>query len=290
MKLRVGTFGGVSALPLLVARQIGLFERAGLDVSLHVTTDSEHLRVNLQDGTLPIVHLAPDNVMAWSDVDASPIRAWLAGSGGPISLLSRGVTEVLALRGRMIAVDSPRSGFAPILAQLLRAGGVEPGEVELVPLGATRLRFQALQAGDVAATMLTMPWSELAVAGGATLLGNHNSVAPGLLTSCAASLAGWLTTNASVANDYADAVDAAVAWLRNPANRDQGEHLLANDMNLGPAVTAGVLEVMLDERLGWPSSARLLGPELGVNWRLRADAVGEPGAPPAAYVHVLPRA
>ena len=60
---------------------------------------------------LAIVHLAPDNVIAWSDDGGAPVRAWLGGSAGPISLVTRSAGSVAELRGARIGVDSPQGGF-----------------------------------------------------------------------------------------------------------------------------------------------------------------------------------
>ena len=160
--LEIGTFGGASALPIVVAQAVGVFDRAGLDVKASRTTDSGWLRDELRAGSLAVVHLAPDNIIAWADDGGAPVRAWLAGSAGPISLVAGSARSIGDLRGSRLGVDSPQSGFAPILRQLLAAGGVGVDEVELVSLGATRLRYTNLREGRVEATMLTLPWSLLA--------------------------------------------------------------------------------------------------------------------------------
>ena len=286
MKLAIGTFGGVSAFPLLVAQETGRFAEADLDIEVMVTRDSGSLREGLETGELAIAHLAPDNVIAWAD-DAAPVRAWLGGSAGPISLLARDAEHIRDLRGRRIAVDSPRSGFTPILRQLLRTGDVDPADVELVATGATRLRFAALQGGAVDATMLTLPWSTLAAASGLIVLGDHLDVAPALLTSCAASLTAWLAHNEAIAAPYALAIDAAVAWIREPAHHAEAAAMLAADMRLEPSVATVVLATMLDQRRGWPKTVNLKGIELRPTWTLRAESMGAPTSPPEAYVQVL---
>jgi ABC-type nitrate/sulfonate/bicarbonate transport system substrate-binding protein len=285
--LDVGSFGGASTLPLRVAEEVGFFAARGLQVRRTVTTDSDRLREALRDAQLAIVHAAPDNVIAWSDAGV-PVSAWLAGSSGPISLVARTAESVVSLRGSRIGVDSPLSGFAPILRKLLMAGGVGEDEVELVSLGATRFRFVALEEGAVDATMLTLPWSLLAERSGAVILGDHTDIAPGLLTSCAASLPAWLSENQSRAMAYADAIDTSVLWLRDPANGERASQLLATDMKLEVEVAAAVLALMLDAARGWPTGARLHGPELTPTWDLRAETMRPPALPPEAYVGVLP--
>jgi len=290
--MRVGTFGGASAFPLRVAQLLGRFAEANLDVVLEPTTDSGALRAGLAEGFLDVVHLAPDNVIAWRDGSAAlpaiPIRAWLAGSNGPITLVARAGGAVTDLRGARIGVDAPGSGFAPILRRLLAIDGLRFEDVELVALGATRRRAEALAAGTIDATMLTLPWSRLAVEAGAVAIADHRAVAPGLLTSCGASLDAWLAADRGrVARAYAEAVDGALAWLRDPASTPRAVDWMATDMTIPQGTAAAILDVMRDPAVGWPAvTAPGLG-ALDAVWRLRTEAIGEPAAPAAAYLRDL---
>ena len=291
--LHVGTFGGASAFPLRVAVLQGRFAAAGLDVELEQTTDSGALRSGLAEGRLGVVHLAPDNVIAWRDgtatLPAIPVRAWLAGSNGPITLVAGSARSVKELRGARIGVDAPGSGFAPILRRILAGGGLAEEDVELVALGATRRRAEALREGAIDATMLTLPWSRLAVEAGAVAIADHGAVAPGLLTSCGASLDGWLAAGGgALARAYAGAVEEAVAWLRQPASRSQAIAWLAQDVGIGEVTATAVLDVMLDPALGWPLVAAPASGALDAVWRLRAEAVGEPAAPAETYLGTFP--
>lgn len=290
--VRVGTFGGASAFPLRVAALLGRFTDTGLDVELEQTTDSRALRAGLAEGRLHVVHLAPDNVIAWRDGSATlppiPVLAWLAGSNGPISLVARSARSVAELRGARIGVDAPGSGFAPILRRILAGGGLLEADVELAALGATWRRAEALRQGAIDATMLTLPWSRLAEEAGAVAIADHRSVASGLLTSCGASLDGWLAADGGVvARAYAGAVDSAIAGLRDPASRSQATAWLAQDVGIGEPTADAVLDVMLDPAVGWPASSRPAPGALDAVWRLRAEAVGEPAAAADTYLGML---
>ena len=287
--VRVGTFGGASALPLLVAERLGLFASVGLRVETERTTDSGALRCGLAEGRLQILHLAPDNVLAWRDgtagMEALAVSAWLSGSNGPIALVAQGVATIEDLRGARIGVDAAGSGFAPILRRLLASAGVAADEVTLLELGATRSRAAALLDGRVDATMLTLPWVSLATDAGATVLADHRAVAPGLLTSCGASLDGWLDGEGrDLAPAYAGALDGAIAWLRGRDVTDAATGWLAQELGVAAPVAAATLGVMLDPATGWPRRSGVTPGALDAVWRLRAEAVGEPRLAPDAYL------
>jgi NitT/TauT family transport system substrate-binding protein len=288
--VQVGTFGGASAFPLLVAERLGLFASVGLQVTTERTTDSGTLRRGLAEGRLRIAHLAPDNVLAWRDGAAGrqeplAVSAWLSGSNGPIALVARRVTSIADLHGACIGVDARSSGFAPILRRLLAGAGVGEDDVELVELGATRGRAAALLEGRVDATMLTLPWISLATDAGAIVLADHRAVAPGLLTSCGASLDGWLDGEGrDLAPAYAAALDGAIAWLRGREVTDAAIGWLAEELGVATPVAAATLAVMVDPASGWPRRSAVTPGAMDAVWRLRAEAVGAPGQPPDAYL------
>lgn len=287
--VRAGTFGGASAFPLLVAERLGLFAIVGLRVEPERTTDSGALRTGLATGRLHIAHLAADNVLAWRDgsptTEPTPVSAWLGGSNGPIALVARRATSIAELRGGCIGVDATGSGFAPILRRLLATAGLTEQDVELTEMGATRRRADALRAGRIDATMLTQPWISLAEADGATILADHRAVAPGLLTSCAASLDAWLDADGrEIAPAYAGALDGAVAWLRGRDGVATATPWLAEDLGVPLPIAAATLATMLEPGVGWPARPTIGSGALDAVWRLRAEAVAEPLRAPDAYL------
>lgn len=286
----VGTFGGASALPVLVAIEIGAFQRRGLVVQAVRAPGSSALRTGLADGTYLVVHAAPDNVIAWRDDTDLPVKAWIGGSNGPIALVASHARAVRDLRGARIAVDAPGSGFAPILRQILAGDGLAEADVLITSLGATRGRYEALRDGRVDATMLTLPWSTLAERDGATVLADHRAVAPDLLTSCGASLGPWLASadgGAQVAaylGGYAD----AVAWLCDPANDAAAAAALALETGIEAGVARDVLAVMRDSAVGWPRGGMIRAAGMAAVATLRATVAGPPHEPVDAYLDLGP--
>lgn len=271
--IAVVSFGGVSALPIRAAETQGAFKAAGVIVEHSIAPSSAEIRQRLLQGDAQVAHLAPDNVISWTD-EGTPIRAWLAGSNGPIALLGRGVQDAAGLRGKRVGVDSVHSGFVTILHGLLEPAGLGPGDVVMIPVGATRQRYAALLDGRIDATMLTLPWSRLAQRDGATELADHRHVSPGLLTSCAASLRPWLAAEPELTAAYATAWLAGLEWLRDGQNRDAASRLLAQDLGLEADLARDVLGAMDDPVVGWPSGIRLTASDLAASLTLRAMTRG----------------
>lgn len=187
--VRVSTFAGAAALPVHVARNRGYFAACGLEVELNETRSSRELMDGLMAGAFEVVHAAPDNIVAWRDRVGADIVAWIGLASGPLALTATsGLGHVAELRGERIAVDATQSGFVSVLRRMLREAGVDPADVLLVPVGATEMRLDALRAGAVSATLLTLPWLLSALDDGFVVLAEASTVAPRLQGSCGASL------------------------------------------------------------------------------------------------------
>lgn len=283
----VSAFGGVSAFPIRVALDRGDFQRYGLAVSLGTTSSSGELAEGLLDGSLAVAHAAPDNVIAWSDRSGRAIDAWLAGSNGPISLVARDAQGIGDLVGRRIGIDAPTSGFAPILHRMLRRAGLSNDDVRLVEVGATRLRAVALGDWDIDATMLTLPWTERAVRDGASILADHRTVAPGLLTSCAASPRDWLVGRPDVAAAYRAAIADAMAWIVAPGTRAAVAAALAGHLGVDEPMADSILDTMSGPS-GWPPDGIVDPAAMAAVGDLRAEVIAPPLRAPGSYVFALP--
>jgi ABC-type nitrate/sulfonate/bicarbonate transport system substrate-binding protein len=258
VRLRVSTFAGAAALPIHVAHDRGYFARCGLDVELVETRSSNELMRGLVDGDYEVVHTAPDNVVAWHDRSDADIVAWIGLASGPVALAADpGIASVAALRGRRIAVDARQSGFVSILLRIFRDAGVGASEVELVPIGATELRFDALRERTVSATLLTLPWLLTARDEGFVLLTEQSKVMPRLQGSCGASLRGWLASHSDHADAYLRAVIASLTWMCLPASLAELRQLVRARFGIDERQADAVCAAFLDPLTGWPPSARI---------------------------------
>ena len=273
--LAVGVFGGVSAFPLRLALERGIFVRHGLDVTVSLTPSSDALAASLLADDVQVVHAAPDNFVAWSDRTGEPVVAWIGGSNGPIALVARAGRELPGLRA------------ARVLRRILASGGVDVGAVELVELGATRNRVVALMDGSIDATMLSLPWSAMAVRDSAHVLADHTSVAPGLLTSAAGSRRAWLEANGTIAERYVAALVEALAILADPAERSANIAAMAADLGVDERLAGEILDLMLGPA-GWPRDGAVSVAGMGVVCELRAEVVSAPGGSPETYLDLDP--
>lgn len=155
----VGSF--TPSVLLEVARSSGRLAAQGLDVSeVPVTSSPAQFRA-LLDGDLDVALTSPDNVLAYRFQPDNPlggladVRIVAAVDRGlGLGLYARPGATPADLRGAPVGVDVPSSGFALALYALAESLGLRREDYELVTLGSTPRRREALLAGDCAATML----------------------------------------------------------------------------------------------------------------------------------------
>lgn len=290
-RLRVSTFAGAAALPVHIARDRGYFAACGLEVELIEIRSSSDLMSGLVNGSYEIVHASPYNVVAWRDRVGAEIVAWIGLASGPVALVAApGVASIAALGGERIGVDAPQSGFVSVLHRMLRHGGVDAADVELVPVGATELRLEALRANSVAATLLTLPWLLSATDAGFVVLAEQNKVAPRLQGSCGASLRPWLANQPEIADAYLRAIVAALTWLYLPASRPAVRSHIRERFGIDARLADAVCDAFLDPVSGWPPSARIDPRGMELVCALRGETGAPPLAPSASYYTLDPYA
>ncbi len=173
-----------------VAASTGRLAEAGLGVTEHPVSSSPAQFRSLLAGELQVALTSPDNVLAYRFNPHNPLGELLDARivGAVDRALGLGLYTGAGrtfgdLRGARVGVDVPHSGFALALYALADLGGVDRDGYELVQLGSTPQRLQALLAGECDATMLNAGNELLAEAAGcARLAGITDHFAPYLGT------------------------------------------------------------------------------------------------------------
>ena len=144
-----------------VARSTGRLEEQGLAVEEVAVASSPGQFRSLIDGELTAGLTSPDNVLAYRYDPRNPlgevadVRMVAAVDRGlGLALYGRPGTTAADLRGATVGVDVPNSGFALALYSLAESLGAPREDYELVALGSTPKRLQALLEGRCLFTML----------------------------------------------------------------------------------------------------------------------------------------
>jgi ABC-type nitrate/sulfonate/bicarbonate transport system substrate-binding protein len=223
--LRVMGFAGSSNWPVFVAQEKALFARQHIAVNLSAASSSTAQLASLIDGGIDIALTAMDNVVARQE---DGLFAFLGvNNGGRFNLMVVPAVKGYAdLKGRRLAVDAVATGYSFVLMDMLRRGGLAPGDYELVGVGNSRERLAAMRDGKAAGALLNAPQDAAAEAEGFVRLAESAAVLGRYQGSVGAARRAWAAANADVLVRYIRAQIAAVDWLYVPANRDEAIAIL----------------------------------------------------------------
>jgi ABC-type nitrate/sulfonate/bicarbonate transport system substrate-binding protein len=204
-KLVVGVF--TPSVLLAVARRTG---RLAGDVQAVTVSSSPAQFRALLNGDIQVAMTSPDNVLAYRfslvnplgvTADVRIVSAVDRGMG--LALYGRpGLAGAEALRGAVLGVDVPTSGFALAMYALGESLGLGREDYQLATLGSTPRRLRALLAGECDATMLGAGNELLAERAGCVALARVSEVCRPYLGSVLA-IAG---NNLGPATDLAEAL------------------------------------------------------------------------------------
>ena len=182
--LNVGTF--TPALLIDLARSSGELRRAGLDVHESLVPSSPAQFTSLEVGEFDVVFTSPDNVLAYHFLSENPLQRRIPlqiicgiDRGLGLSLCTAAtITDAEDLRGKVLGVDVPQSGFAFVAYALLDRAGLRPGDYTIEALGSTPRRTEALIAGRCAVTILNAGNELRAVGAGCSIVSPVTDLGP----------------------------------------------------------------------------------------------------------------
>jgi len=182
--LNVGTF--TPSLLIDLTRSSGALRRAGLEVHESLVPSSPAQFTSLEGGEFDVVFTSPDNVIAYHFLSANPLQRRIPlriicgiDRGLGLSLCtSASVADTQDLRGKILGVDVPQSGFAFVAYALLDRAGLHPGDYIVEALGSTPRRTEALIEGRCAVTILNAGNELRAVGAGCSIVSPVSDLGP----------------------------------------------------------------------------------------------------------------
>ncbi|MGE5220145.1 MAG: ABC transporter substrate-binding protein [Chloroflexota bacterium] len=162
-KVRIGySVGGLIPFPLIVAKENRFFEQAGFDVEM-INIPPTIAVTALVSGDIQYVIFAGTTLNA--AVRGLPVKLVMVYNDRPLfSLMARPeIRSIKDLKGKILGVATLTSGESFLSRRLLKEAGIDADkEMTLRVIGNTPDRLQALRAGAVDATTLTVPVDILA--------------------------------------------------------------------------------------------------------------------------------
>jgi len=224
---------------MYVATQKRLFEQAGVNVEVTLTGSSVMQLERLIDGGFDIGFQQSDHVVRGVENGADLFIFMAQGHAPDLSLVvAPGIKAFADLKGRVIAVDGARTGYALLLRKLLAENGLGDGACEIREFGGSQERFDALESGSASASLLNPPFDRNLFAQGFGSLGAINDFFPLYPGPIAATRRSWARRNEQQLIAFIRGFGAGYAWLQDPANKAEAIGLLPSRLNIGAEAAA----------------------------------------------------
>jgi ABC-type nitrate/sulfonate/bicarbonate transport system substrate-binding protein len=237
---------------LWAAWRLGFFEREALDVQVVVIRGTTQGIQALIAGSTFMGLVANDGLIG--AVEQGMDLAIVAG-GSKITHMIMGGKNFKTwedLRGATIGSSSLTSGTAFILRRVLKAKGLEyPRDYKLLNVGGTDSSLMALSTGQIAASILSVPYSFYAQEMGFNLIGRAADVLPNYLLSAYAVKRSWAEKNRPRVVGFIKAVVQARKWF--DQNRKSAYEFLSKEFQLKPNIAQKGLDYYLDTQ-AWNSN------------------------------------
>ena len=273
---------GVYSWPLYVAEAHGLFAREGVHVEITVTGSSTQQLAMLTRGEYDIGMQQSDHVVRGVE-RGSDLFIFMAQALAPeLTLVAAPAIRSFGdLKGRDIAVDGARTGYALLLRKWLADQGLADGAYTFREIGGSQERFDALKSGAAVASLLNPPFDHNLLAAEFVSLGTTGEYFPTYPGSIAAARRSWAAGNEQALLGYIRAFDAAYAWLKDTRNKEDAIRLLPARLNIDRATASRAYDQIAGQPL-LQITADGLRQVIDIVWA--SEGLPEPHGKPETYL------
>jgi ABC-type nitrate/sulfonate/bicarbonate transport system substrate-binding protein len=264
--INVIVFPGGFNLPIWAGLKQGFFSRRGLEVNLHLTTNSVEQLTGLIEGKWEIGLTGFDNVVAYQEgqgeakLEREPdLFVFMGGDDAFLRLVvQKDIKSYSEFKGKTLTVDAMTTGFAFVLRKMLAVNGIAESDVNFERAGGVMQRWEALKAGKHAGTLLLTPFDLLAEKVGLRVLQKASDVFSHYQGIAGAARRSWAKENSQTLHNFIRAYLDALAWLFDSANRRAAELILVEKVpNMTPELAESTCKIFLADRGGFDKEARV---------------------------------
>lgn len=259
--IKLIVFPGGFNWPVWVAEEKGLFAARDIEVTVTPTPGSVYQLTHLIDGTFDIAITLIDNVIAYrsgqgeAPVTGPDLCGYLAADSRafPILVTAPDVKSYADLRGRTLSVDAMTTGYAFVLRAMLEKGGLKEDDYTLERVGGVQQRYQALLEGKHAGSLFMSPFETLLKTRGCNVLDTAIRVLDSYQGHVAAARRDWVSTHRDRMAGFVRAFTDAVAWLYDPAHRDEAFSIFCRHTpDADRSAAASAYAILFDAKTGFP--------------------------------------
>lgn len=224
---------------LYIAKEEGLFEKAGLDVDLKVIEASSDALAAMQGGQIDVVASTVDNfsLFAGNGAKLSLLMSLDESNGGDGIVSKKEIATVADLKGRTVGVQKGSiSQF--LLAQALDKAGLTINDVNAIDMKSGDAGA-AFVAGSIDAAVTWQPWLGKAAANSGKVLIDTKSM-PGLIVDALATRTDFAKEHSADLKAFVKAYFEGVAFMQ--ANPEKANEIIARNLKMSKDTLEGTLK------------------------------------------------
>jgi ABC-type nitrate/sulfonate/bicarbonate transport system substrate-binding protein len=227
-EIAVSYFPGPATGPVFAGIERNTFAKEGLVVDLESTAGSVAQITAILADKYQIAFGGLDDVIGYDvgqgevPVEGKPdLFAFMGTDSGSLHLVTAPeVKTVEALKGRTLAVDAKTTGFAFVLYRIAALHGLKPGDYNVLSVGSSQKRFEALSGGQAQGAVMFKPVADLLVAKGFHDLMPVSTVFPHYQAAVVLARRSWATRHRAALVGFIRAYITATRWFLEPANKE----------------------------------------------------------------------
>ncbi len=289
--VKIGTFNKDAAL--ITVEEKGFLKEEKIRVETNIVTDSPTLLRNLISGRYDLILNNADNVIAWAEgqgADPQPndFVIFLGGSQGLKQKLvvNPGVNDFGDLKGKVLAVDAPTTGFAIVMIYILKKNGLELNrDYTFKSFGNSAKRAEAMSRNEAWGAMMNLPDNEIQKRGFKVLARSEDHV-PHYARGLGATRREWADANEELLVRFIRAMVRATDWVLDGKNREETIKLLLPENKDSKARAGKMYEESVSPRFGLTPRSRIdmEGIRMVLQLRETAGLMKPPVPKPDKYV------
>jgi ABC-type nitrate/sulfonate/bicarbonate transport system substrate-binding protein len=219
----------ISALhwPYLIAEQEGMLQKEGIEIKRVLGGTTTATSQALVGGSTEIAQMNFVQLLS-ANMAGADLVAVAADTLVPIYALvvNPSITSYSDLKGKRLAVASPNDPLNYIMARMLAANGLGPGDYEMIGLGGTPTRLAAVEKGGVAGALVNQPSDFKAIASGLRSLGYSTDYVDNFQYTVSGVRRDWAQKNRPLLVRFLRAFVRACEFFYEPKNKEAAIHAL----------------------------------------------------------------
>jgi ABC-type nitrate/sulfonate/bicarbonate transport system substrate-binding protein len=272
-------------LPLYAAQKKGFYSGENLKVDMVLIGRSDVQLQALIAGEINFGALNPDGAILLNEKGGNlKVIAGVDNAAPYILVGGKKYKRIDELKGAKLGVSALRGGATSILLDYLKSKGLQyPRDFNLIVIsGGTSARLSALESGAVAAAVLGIPYSDIAIDQGFNRLGDTVEAIPKYQFNGVIVNPAWAEKNRATVVKFLKAHIRALRWIHDQP--EQATELFMSEMGVKQPYARKGVDYFAQKVFPIDGSVTLEGLKVNIEVQARDGILKEPLPGPEKYV------